>query len=93
MKRTVPTSSEPAWFDPRNDRKTPYTDAELDRLTDDQTSMMADTAAWRDLDGAAGLPVNQAVWVSTCEALLNNIPGSLLADFGDECTDRRSPQQ
>ena len=48
-KKKRPISSEPAWLDPRNDRKTPYTVAELDRLTDDQIAMMADTAAWRDL--------------------------------------------
>ena len=37
------TSSAPAWLDPSNDRKTPYSDAELDRLTDDQIAMLADT--------------------------------------------------
>ena len=47
-------SSEPAWLDPCNDRKTPYSDAELDRLTDDQIAMMADTAAWRDLAAEVG---------------------------------------
>ena len=36
-------SSELAWLDPSNDRKTPYSDAELDRLTDDQIAMLADT--------------------------------------------------
>jgi len=49
MGKKRPIRSEPAWLDPRNDRKIPYTDAELDRLTDDQIAMMADTAAWRDL--------------------------------------------
>ena len=27
---------EPSWIDPSNDRKTPYSDAELARLTDDR---------------------------------------------------------
>jgi hypothetical protein len=49
MEKKRPTSSEPAWLDPSNDRKTPYTDVELDRLTDDHIAMMADTAAWRNL--------------------------------------------
>jgi hypothetical protein len=48
------TSSEPAWLDPRNDRKTPYSDAELDTLTDDHMAMMADTAALRDLIAEVG---------------------------------------
>ena len=54
MEKKLPTSSEPAWLDPRNDRKTPYTDAELERLTGDQIGMMADTAAWRDLVAEVG---------------------------------------
>ena len=41
-------TSEPAWLDPSNDRKTPYSDAELDRLTDDQFAILADTSAWRN---------------------------------------------
>ena len=47
-------SSEPAWLDPSNDRKTPYSDAELDRLTDDQIAMLADTPAWRRLVADVG---------------------------------------
>jgi len=54
MEEKRPTSSEPAWLDPHNDRKTPYTDAELDTLTDDHIAMMADTAAWRDLVAEVG---------------------------------------
>jgi hypothetical protein len=37
---------EPSWLDPSNDRKTPYSDAELDRL--------ADTSAWRYLVADGG---------------------------------------
>ena len=47
-------SSEPAWLDPSNDRKTPYSDAKLDRLTDDQIAMLADTPAWRKLVADVG---------------------------------------
>ena len=49
MEKKRPISSDPVWLDPRNDRKTPYTDAELDRLTDNQIALMSDTAPWRDL--------------------------------------------
>ena len=55
MKEKPPTSDEPAWLDPRNDRKTPYTDAELNTLTDDHIAMMADTAAWRNLVAEVGM--------------------------------------
>ena len=47
-------SSESAWLDPSNDRKTPNSDAELDRLTDDQIAMLADTPAWRNLVADVG---------------------------------------
>jgi hypothetical protein len=47
-------SSEPSWLNPSNDRKTPYSDAELDRLTDDQIAMLADTPAWRNLVAEVG---------------------------------------
>lgn len=43
------TSPEPSWLDPRNERKTPFTDAELETLADDFIARMADTPAWRDL--------------------------------------------
>jgi hypothetical protein len=45
---------EPSWLDPSNDRKTPYSDAELDRLADDQIAMLADTSAWRYLVADGG---------------------------------------
>ena len=53
MKRTQ-TSSEPSWLDLRNDRKTPFTDAELDVLADDFIARMADTQAWQDLVAEVG---------------------------------------
>lgn len=47
-------SSEPSWLDASNDRKTPYSDAEIDRLTDDQIALLADTPAWRNLVADVG---------------------------------------
>ena len=52
--RKTRTSSEPSWLDPRNDRKTPFTDAELDVLADDFIARMADTQAWQDLVAEVG---------------------------------------
>jgi hypothetical protein len=75
MDKKVPTSSEPAWLDPRNDRKTPYTDAELNRLTDDQIAMMADTAAWRDLVAEVG---KQRAREVVKERLAGRDPNSLI---------------
>jgi hypothetical protein len=46
--------AEPSWLDPRNDRKTPYSDAELDRFADDQIAMLADTPTWRNLVADVG---------------------------------------
>jgi hypothetical protein len=54
MKEETQPSSEPAWLDPRNDRKTPFTDAELDALADDFIARMADTQAWRGLVAKVG---------------------------------------
>jgi len=54
MKAKTQTSSEPSWLDPRNDRKTPFTDAELDVLADGFISRMADTQAWQDLVAEVG---------------------------------------
>ena len=49
MKEKTQTSSEPSWLDPRNDRKTLFTDAELDILADDFIARVADTQAWQEL--------------------------------------------
>jgi len=54
MNEKTKKSSEPSWLDPRNDRKTPFTDAELDVLADDFIARMADTQAWRDLVAEVG---------------------------------------
>ena len=61
MKKKTQTSSEPSWLDPHNDRKTPFTDAELDILADDFIARMADTQAWQDLVAAGGEQQAKAV--------------------------------
>jgi hypothetical protein len=54
MKEKKQTSAEPSWLDPRNDRKTPFTNAELDVLADDFIARMADTPAWQHLVAQVG---------------------------------------
>ena len=54
MKEKTQTNSEPSWLDPRNERKTPFTDAELQLLADDFIARMADTQAWQDLVAEVG---------------------------------------
>ncbi|MGA7329647.1 MAG: hypothetical protein WBX25_35495 [Rhodomicrobium sp.] len=54
MRKKKETSSKPSWFDPRNDRKTPFTDAELDALTDDFIAAIADVPAWQALVAELG---------------------------------------
>jgi hypothetical protein len=54
MQEKKQTSSEPSWLDPRNDRKTSFSDAKLDVLADDFIARMADTQAWQDLVGEVG---------------------------------------
>ena len=56
MEDDLQISSEPTWLDPRKDRKTPYTDAELDVLANDFITGMADTMAWHDLVAEVGEP-------------------------------------
>ena len=41
---------------PRNDRKAPFSDAELNVLADDFVAGMADTKAWKDLIAEVGQP-------------------------------------
>lgn len=68
-------SSEPSWLDPRNDRKTPYSDAELDRLSDDQIAMLADTPACRNLVANVG---KQRTRKTAKERLASRDPNSLV---------------
>ena len=46
--------NEPDWLNPANDRKTPYTDAELERLASDFLAMNSDVAVWKDLIARLG---------------------------------------
>ena len=46
--------NEPDWLNPANDRKTPFTDAELDRLASDFLAMNKDVAVRRDLIARVG---------------------------------------
>jgi hypothetical protein len=54
MEEKTQTSSDSSWLDSRNDRKTPFTDAELDVLADGFIARMADTQAWQDLVAEVG---------------------------------------
>jgi hypothetical protein len=54
MDKKKQISSEPSWLDPRDDRKKPFTEAELDSLVDDFISSMADTDAWQALVAELG---------------------------------------
>jgi hypothetical protein len=47
-------ASEPDWLNPANDRKTPLTDAELDRLASDFLAMNRDVAVWKALIARVG---------------------------------------
>lgn len=46
--------NEPDWRNPANDRKTPFTDAELDRLATDFLAMNKDVAVWKKLIACVG---------------------------------------
>ncbi len=77
------TSFEPSWLDPRNDHKTPYTDAELDILTDDLILGMADAAAWLDLVAEVGEQqardvLKQRLVVQDPNNLINWQPGGFM---------------
>ena len=47
-------ASEQDWLNPANDRKTPFTDAELDRLASDFLAMNRDVAVWKDFIAKVG---------------------------------------
>ena len=40
-------ATEPDWLDPRNDRKTPYSEQELELLVEGHAWSMGDVAAWK----------------------------------------------
>ncbi len=54
MSQKTNTPAEPDWLNPANDRKTPYTDAELDRFAMDFIAMNGDVPAWRNLIAKVG---------------------------------------
>jgi hypothetical protein len=83
MYKKKETSSESPWLDPCNDRKTPFTDAELETLVGDFIASIADTPAWHDL--VAGVGERQAREVAKkrladqdANSLLNWQPGGPL---------------
>ena len=83
MTKKPQTSSEPAWLDPRNDRKTPFTDSELNVLADDFIARMADTRAWLDLVAKVGKQqardvVKQRLAAQDANSLINWKPGGPL---------------
>jgi hypothetical protein len=83
MKEEAQTAAEPAWLDPRNDRKTPDTDDGLHRLTDDHVAIMTDTAAWRNLVADLGKQrarefVKMRLAVRDPKGLINWIPDGRL---------------
>ena len=47
-------ASEPDWLNPANDRRTPFTDAELDRLASEFLAMNRDVAVWKVLIARVG---------------------------------------
>jgi hypothetical protein len=47
-------ASEPDWLNPANDRRTPFTDSELDRLASDFLVMNGDVAVWKTLIARVG---------------------------------------
>ncbi len=54
MSQKTNTPAEPDWLSPANDRKTPYTDAELDRFAMDFIAMNRDVPVWRNLIAKVG---------------------------------------
>lgn len=54
MPSKIQDKNEPDWFDPAKDRRTPYTDAELERLASDFLAMNKDVAVWKALIAKVG---------------------------------------
>jgi len=53
-KKDSSKNDEPDWINRSNDRKTPYTDEELDEFVADFIANMADTPAWKTLVDEGG---------------------------------------
>ena len=86
MKEIPPASSEPSWLDPRNDRKKPFTDTELDVFADDFIARMADTKAWQDLVAEFGEPKARDVLKLRLETRTPMVWPT--GSQADHCTDR-----
>jgi len=54
--------TEPDWLDPRNDRKTPYSEQELELLVDGFVSSMGDVAAWNQMVEEVGKSKREKCW-------------------------------
>ena len=54
MKSKDKSATDPLWLDPSNDRRTPYSDAELEVLAEDFIAGMSDTMAWKKLVNDVG---------------------------------------
>ena len=72
--------NEPDWLDPGNDRKTPYTDAELEMLASDFLAMNKDVAVWKTLIAKVGelealAVVKQRLAARDPKSLINWSPG------------------
>ncbi len=76
MAKGAHVDEEPSWLDPRSVRKTPYTNAELDALTNDMVAILADTPAWRKLVADVG---EQCARKLTRDRLARRDPNSLIA--------------
>jgi hypothetical protein len=82
MKHKSEASPAPVWLDPRNDRKTPYTDAELDIFIEDFIARMSDTKAWKNLVAEVGEPkardvLKQCLAAQDANSLFTWQPGGL----------------
>jgi hypothetical protein len=64
----------------RNNRKTPYTDAELDIFIEDFIARMSDTKAWKNLVAEVGEPkvLKQRLAAQDANSLFNWQPSGLL---------------
>lgn len=48
------SAKEPAWLDPKNDRRTPYTEEELELFVDGFISSMDDIIDWKNMVNEVG---------------------------------------
>lgn len=53
-KNKMSSAREPAWLDPKNDRRTPYTEEELEVFVDGFISRMDDIVDWKSMVNEVG---------------------------------------